>query len=103
VLSNGDHPQEKRSPRRTIDLQRRNQASLQNSVIFNPKKSHFAENAIDFTGFTITPKGFRPTSQMLSIIANFLTPSDITGIRSCFGLLNQVAYAFLQSEVMAQF
>jgi len=40
---------------------------------------------------------------MLSAIADFLTPSNITGIRSWFGLINQVAYAFSQSKFMAPF
>ena len=35
---------------------------------------------------------------MLSAIRNFLTPTNITGARSWFGLINQVAYAFSMAE-----
>lgn len=33
----------------------------------------------------------------------FPTPRDITDIRSCFGLVNQVAYAFASAEKMLPF
>ena len=40
---------------------------------------------------------------MTEAILNFPTPTNITGIRSWFGLVNQVSYAFSQAEAMAPF
>ena len=58
---------------------------------------------IEFAGFTITADGIKPTTHMVDDIRDFPTPTNITGIRSWFGLVNQVAYAFAQAEVMAPF
>ena len=40
---------------------------------------------------------------MIEAILNFLKPKSIKGIRSFFGLVNQVAYTFSQAQVMAPF
>ena len=40
---------------------------------------------------------------MTEAILNFPTPTNITGIRSWFRLVNQVSYAFSQTEAMAPF
>ena len=40
---------------------------------------------------------------MITAIQNFPTPTDITGDRSWFGLVNQVAYAFAITEEMLPF
>ena len=40
---------------------------------------------------------------MTEAISSFPTPKNITDIRSWFGLVNQVLYAFSQAEVMAPF
>ena len=40
---------------------------------------------------------------MIDAIASFPTPTNITGIHSWFGLVNQVAYAFVQADFMALF
>ena len=58
---------------------------------------------VDFAGFTITPEGYKPTVRLMSAIRDFPTPTNITGIRSWFSLVNQVAYAFTQSKVMSPF
>ena len=41
--------------------------------------------------------------RMIEAILNFPTPKDLKGMRSWFGLVNQVAYAFSQAETMAPF
>ena len=71
-----------------------------NGIIFNPTKFHFAMDEVDFAGFTITSTGIKPMQQILTAISNFPTPTDITGARSWFGLVNQVAYAFSMAEEM---
>ena len=40
---------------------------------------------------------------MTEAILNFPTPTNITGVRSWLGLVNQVSYAFSQAEAMAPF
>ena len=54
-----------------------------------------------FAGFRITADSEKPTKKMTEAILNFPTPTNITGIRSWFGLVNQVSYAF--SQAMAPF
>ena len=74
-----------------------------NGMIFNRKKFHFAKDVVDFAGFTITESGIKPTESMLAAIKNFPTPNNITGIRSFFGLMNQVNYALANSVKMQPF
>ena len=61
-----------------------------NGVVFNVEKFHFAEDVVDFAGFTITKDSIKPTAKMLAVIHDFPTPTNLTGIRSFFGLINQV-------------
>ena len=58
---------------------------------------------MEFLGFEITQDSVRPASTYLQAIQDFPQPSDITGIRSWFGLVNQVAYAFSMTSVMKPF
>lgn len=74
-----------------------------NGIIFNPSKFEFAKDVVEFVGFCITENGMRPSQQMLSSIKNFPTPTNITGIRSWFGLVNQVSYAFSMADDMKPF
>ncbi len=74
-----------------------------NGIIFNVKKFVFAQRTCEFAGFEITPDGFRPPKRILDAIMTFPTPKSTTDMRSWFGLVNQVAYAFSQSSTMAPF
>ena len=74
-----------------------------NGVIFNPSKFVFAADDADFAGFTVTLDSIKPTLKMTRAIREFPTPTSITGIRSWFGLVNQVSYSFAQSEIMFPF
>ena len=69
-------------------------------ITFNPRKFQFAQDNVDFAGFNLTNTGIKPLQQMLDAIRNFPTPTDITGARSWFGLINQVAYAFSMAKEM---
>jgi hypothetical protein len=46
---------------------------------------------VDFAGLTITPTNIRSSARFLDAIRNFPTPTDITGARAWFGLINQGA------------
>ena len=74
-----------------------------NGVVFNEEKFVFAEPVVEFAGFEVHPEGFRPPQRIISSIENFPSPRNITDIRSWFGLVNQVAYAFAQADVMQPF
>lgn len=72
-------------------------------VVFNPKKFKFAEDEVEFAGFDITRDGYRPSAKLLNAIENFPTPTNLTGVRSWFGLVNQASYTFTQASTMAPF
>ena len=71
--------------------------------MFNKDKFVFAEETTKFAGFELTPEGYRPPARVLDAIQSFPIPKTITDVRSWFGLVNQVAYAFSQSNTMAPF
>ncbi len=74
-----------------------------NGIILNPEKFTFGRDTVTFAGFEITPDSVRPCKQSLQAITDFPTPRNKTDIRSWFGLINQVSYAFSMTERMAPF
>ena len=70
------------------------------NIVLNPSKFQFCQDTIDFAGFQISPTCLMPSEKMLESIRKFPTPTDISGIRAYFGLINQVAYAFAMTEEM---
>lgn len=74
-----------------------------NGIIFNPKKFVFGREVVEFAGYTVTLDSIKPTDKMISAIKNFPTPTTLAQARGWFGLVNQVAYAFAQSKIMAPF
>ena len=74
-----------------------------NGIILNPEKFIYSAPTVDFAGFTITMTDVRPCSRFLEAIHDFPQPRNITDIRSWFGLVNQVAYAFSMAERMQPF
>lgn len=74
-----------------------------NGIILNPTKFTFAANEVEFAGFEITMTNVRPCNRFLRAISNFPTPCNLTDIRSWFGLVNQVSYAFSMAEKMLPF
>jgi hypothetical protein len=75
----------------------------QNGVLLNPKKFQFAEDTVEYLGFMVTDTGVRPTESFIASIMNFPTPSSLTDVRSWFGCVAQVSYAFAASPVMEPF
>ena len=68
-------------------------------IIFNADKFQFALEVVEFAGFEVTLDDYRPLKKMLEAVNNFPTPKNITDVRSWFGLINQLAYAFAQAKV----
>ena len=72
-------------------------------ITLNPEKFVFGADTEEFAGFEITPDSVRPCKKYLNAIINFPKPTNITDIRSWFGLVNQVSYAFAATERMLPF
>ena len=68
-----------------------------------PEKFQFAEPIVDFAGFRITNDNVEPLPKYLDAIRNFPTPTNITDIRSWFGLVNQVSHYAQLRDMMAPF
>ena len=75
----------------------------ENGIIFNKEKFKFARDTVEFAGFDVTPRGYRPAQRIIQAICNFPTPASITDVRSWLGLVQHVAYTFSQSELMRPF
>ena len=75
----------------------------QNGIIFNPEKFEMGRESVDFVGFELTKDGIKPMQETLQSIKDFPAPTDITGVRSFFGLIQQVSYAFTMTKPMAPF
>ena len=74
-----------------------------NGVVLNARKFKFCRDTVDFAGLSITPTGPTPSESILKAIREFPEPTDITGARSWFGLVNQVAWAYAISPIMEPF
>ena len=74
-----------------------------NGITLNPDKFIFAQDTVEFGGFEITSDSVRPCKKFLRAILDFPEPKNITDIRSWFGLVNQVAYAFSMTDKMLPF
>ena len=74
----------------------------ENGIVFSWEKFKFGQEIVEFVGFKVKD-GYRPSPKLLSSMQNFPTSSNITDIRSWFGLVNNVAYTFSQSHIIAPF
>ena len=72
-------------------------------ITLNPDKFTFGKDTVEFAGFEISLNSVRPSQQHSNAIRNFPTPKNLTDIRSWFGLINQVSYAFSMTEKMSPF
>ena len=74
-----------------------------NGITLNPDKFVFCQEEVEFADFTVTMDSVRPCTKYLRAINDFPTPRNITDIRSWFGLVNQVSYAFSMAGRMLPF
>ena len=58
---------------------------------------------VEYVGFEITMDSVKPASSMLQAIKEFPAPTNITQMRSFFGLVNQVSFAFSMKDTIAPF
>ena len=66
-------------------------------------KFQFAEDDVTFLGFKITKIGLGPTDSFLETISSFPSPKFLSDVRSWFGTINQISYAFAAAGEMAPF
>lgn len=59
-------------------------------VTLNPAKFKFAEESIDFVGYKISTQGIQADPCKITAIADFPLPTNLTELRSFFGLVNQL-------------
>ena len=74
-----------------------------NGITLNPEKFVFGADAVEFAGFEITMDTVRPCKRYFDAIRDFPTPTSITDVRSWFGLINQVSFAFAATDRMLSF
>ena len=55
------------------------------------KKKFVIGNEISFAGLLLTEKGVKPDPARIVALTDFLVPKDVTGVRSFFGLANQLS------------
>ena len=56
-------------------------------IVQNLKKFIWGKEEFEYAGFWILKDGVRPNDKALSAIQHFPRPTDITGIRSWYGLV----------------
>ena len=74
-----------------------------NGIILNPKKFQFCQREVEFAGFLITQDDVKPLPKYLDGIRNFSRPTNISEVRSFFGLVNQVSHYARLTDLMAPF
>ena len=79
------------------------QRTGENGVIQTPTKFSFGKKEIEFVGFNLTSDGFTPTKDTIQAIQEFPRPKNLTGVRSFFGLVEQVSYTFSKAHQMEPF
>ena len=72
-------------------------------ITLNREKFQFCQDIVDFAGLNITTDGIKPSSKTLQAIKDFPKPTNITGARSWFGLINTVAWTYSMTEDMKPF
>ena len=72
-------------------------------LVFNSEKFQFAQDTVKFAGFEVTNNGIKPAREYLRSIEELPAPTCISDVRSFFGMINQISYAFSMSEVMSPF
>ena len=75
----------------------------ENGITIHPGKFKSAQSQVDFAGYNIGWDDYKPSDDMLSAVRNFPDNPSMADIRSCFGLVNQVAPFLATAPVMAPF
>ena len=74
-----------------------------NGIILNASKFQFAQEELDYLGFRVTMTGVQPQQEFIDNILSFPTPKCLTDIRSWFGAVAQISYAYSTCNDMLPF
>ena len=72
-------------------------------VILNPYEIQFYRGELEYVGLFMIETGVKPSDEMLKSIRNFPRPTNLSGIQSWFGLVEQLAFAFSKADIMGPF
>ena len=72
-------------------------------INFNKKKFRFAQDEVDYVGFTLTKDAIKPADSMTESNRNFPAPKNITQARAFFGFVEQISFAFSKCADMIHF
>ena len=72
-------------------------------IVLNKTKFQFCLKNVEFAGLSITSEGIQPSNKIISAIENYPPPNDLTKARAFFGLVNQVNWAYANSQAMTPF
>ena len=67
------------------------QRCRQHGVSLNRAKVQYMLPSVKFAGFIVSADGYRPDPELTAAIRNFPAPTEISALRSFFGLVNQIA------------
>ena len=74
-----------------------------NGIVINASKFRFCRQTVEFARLKIAPNVIAPSEKLLVAIKEFWKPENITDARSWFRLINQVAWGYSLSPIMAPF
>ena len=72
-------------------------------LVVNGDKFQFGQDTVNFAGIQVTNYGIRPAREYLQSNRNLPAPTNISEVRSFYGMVNQVNFAFALSETMEPF
>ena len=74
-----------------------------NGITLNASKFQFCQHNVNFAGLQVTSSGIQPSHKILKSIENFPRPKDVTGAKSWFGLVSQIAWSYSLQDIMQPF
>ena len=63
----------------------------------------FCQHELEFCGYILKEDGIAPAPDTIAAIREFPRPTNLTGIRSLFGLMEQVSFAFSKTTFLEPF
>ena len=66
------------------------QRCVEHNIALNPEKIRLAATNVEFAGFHLDQSGFRVSDELVRAIKDFPAPTNLTDLRSWFGLANQL-------------
>jgi hypothetical protein len=84
LIHTSSYPEHIKMLRQTLERCR------EHGITLNPKKFNFAKNDVNFVGYRVSENGIAADPEKIEAISKFPIPTNITELRSFFGLVNQL-------------